>query len=46
LGERGVACASPDGWIRLSPHWPNAVDEVECVLERVDAIIKRGGPAP
>jgi selenocysteine lyase/cysteine desulfurase len=46
LGEHGIACASPDGWIRLSPHWPNAVDEVERVLERVDAIIERGGPAP
>lgn len=31
LGRQGVACALPDGLLRLSPHWPNAVDEAEQV---------------
>lgn len=44
LAERGIACASPDGWIRLSPHWPNALDEPERIVETVDAIREEGGP--
>lgn len=32
LGRQGVACGLPDGVLRLSPHWPNAVDEAEQVL--------------
>ncbi|UQA60205.1 aminotransferase class V-fold PLP-dependent enzyme [Polyangium aurulentum] len=34
--SRGVSCAIPDGVLRLSPHWPNNVDEVEQVLLTVD----------
>ena len=26
-----VSCATPDGLLRFSPHWPNALDEVELV---------------
>jgi selenocysteine lyase/cysteine desulfurase len=44
LAGHGVACASPDGWIRFSPHWPNAHDEVPRVLSAIDAIIDGGGP--
>jgi selenocysteine lyase/cysteine desulfurase len=44
LAARGIACASPDGWLRFSPHWPNALDEVPRVIEAIDAIIERGGP--
>lgn len=29
--RQGVACATPDGYLRLSPHWPNAVDEADQV---------------
>ncbi len=36
LGARGVACARPDGWLRFTPHWPNALDEVPRVLSAVD----------
>jgi hypothetical protein len=32
LQRLGVACALPDGKIRFSPHWPNALDESEQVL--------------
>lgn len=45
LSEHGIACASPDGWIRFSPHWPNALDEPGRILAAVDAIQDRGGPA-
>lgn len=44
LAEHGIACASPDGWIRFSPHWPNALDEPERILTAVDAIRDGGGP--
>ncbi len=44
LGAQGVACASPDGWIRFSPHWPNALSEVDTVVTAVDEIIAAGGP--
>ncbi len=40
LGERGVACAVPDGVLRFSPHWPNdAAREVPVILENVDQIL-------
>ncbi|MCP4808184.1 MAG: aminotransferase class V-fold PLP-dependent enzyme [Proteobacteria bacterium] len=29
LNEAGVACTTPDGVLRLAPHWPNALDEVD-----------------
>lgn len=30
--KQGVACAMPDGNIRFSAHWPNAVDEADQVV--------------
>lgn len=30
--RQGVACAIPDGLLRFSPHWPNAVDEADQVV--------------
>lgn len=39
LAELGVSISSPDGWLRLSPSWPNGLDEVEAVLQAVDRII-------
>lgn len=44
LAGHSIACASPDGWIRFSPHWPNAHDEAPRVLAAIDAIIEQGGP--
>jgi len=46
LDQAGIACASPAGWIRLSPHWPNAVTEAQVVLQAIDAIRAHGGPPP
>lgn len=39
LMERGIACAVPDGVLRFSPHWPNALSEVPVILAEVDAIL-------
>lgn len=44
LATQGISCASPDGWIRFSPHWPNALDEPERVLAAIEAIVESGGP--
>ncbi len=45
LAAHGISCASPDGWIRFSPHWPNALDEPTRVLAAIDKIGVQGGPA-
>jgi len=39
LNERGVACTMPDGRLRFSPHWPNALDEVPRVVETLDRVL-------
>lgn len=39
LGQRGVACSTPDGKLRFAPHWPNALAEVPLVLAAVDEIL-------
>lgn len=36
LRDRGVIVNTPDGLLRLAPHWPNARDEVPRVLDAVD----------
>ena len=40
LGERGVACTTPDGRVRFSPHWPNDLAEVPRVIEALDAALE------
>lgn len=39
LVERGIPCATPDGVLRFSPHWPNAHAEIPGVLAAVDAAL-------
>ena len=39
IGEAGIFCTAPDGYLRFSPHWPNALDEVEYVVASVEASI-------
>ncbi len=39
LGARGISCSIPDGLLRFSPQWPNALEEVPVVLEAVDQAI-------
>lgn len=36
LERRGVACSTPEGLLRFSPHWPNALEEAETALGAVD----------
>jgi hypothetical protein len=46
LAESGVACAAPDGWLRLSPHWPNRLDEADAVLGAFDELLERRVSTP
>ena len=39
LGEGGVSVSTPDGKLRMSPHWPNPLSEVPRVLALVDALV-------
>jgi hypothetical protein len=39
LTARGVVCSGPDGVLRFTPHWANALAEVEPVLAAVDAAL-------
>ncbi len=41
LVDAGIACATPDGSLRFSPHWPNALSEVDVVLAEIDTILAR-----
>jgi selenocysteine lyase/cysteine desulfurase len=43
LGARGVACSIPDGLLRLTPHWPNRLDDAAHVLQAVDASLAELG---
>ncbi len=36
----GVSISTPDGWLRLSPHWPNSEAEVARVLEVASAALR------
>ena len=33
LSERGIEVSTPDGRLRFAPHWPNALDEVEAIVD-------------
>jgi selenocysteine lyase/cysteine desulfurase len=33
LGASGVAVTTPDGILRLAPHWPNGLDQVPLILQ-------------
>ena len=46
LGVRGVACSTPDGVLRFSPHWPNHVGQVGTVLGALDEVLKQPVAAP
>lgn len=45
LTAAGVSAATPDGRLRLAPHWPNSLDEAPRVLAAVDTALAavRGG---
>lgn len=35
MGARGVALSTPDGYVRMAPHWPNSCDEIDRVVEAI-----------
>jgi selenocysteine lyase/cysteine desulfurase len=39
LRSRGVLASMPDGLLRFAPHFPNAVSEIETVLDALDAAL-------
>lgn len=39
LAERGISASTPDGWLRLAPHWPNGMHEVDLVVEAVAEVL-------
>ena len=39
LNLAGVACAQPDGFLRLAPHWPNDLSQVPEFFSILDAIL-------
>ena len=45
LSQREIACSTPDGKLRFSPHWPNALAEVDAIDDALaDALAElRGG---
>jgi cysteine desulfurase / selenocysteine lyase len=40
LRSQGVFASTPDGLLRFAPHFPNALSEIETVLEALDAALK------
>ena len=42
LAKHGIRCGTPDGWLRLAPHWPNAHAEAAHVLRAVDQVLADG----
>lgn len=41
LAARGVSISTPDGWVRLSPHWPNDIArELPVLLEAVEQALR------
>ncbi len=36
LGHLGIACTTPDGYLRFAPHWPNGLDEADQILSAID----------
>ncbi len=39
LGERGIACSVPDGYLRFAPHFGNSMAEIPEVLDAIDQSI-------
>ncbi|MCA9698270.1 MAG: aminotransferase class V-fold PLP-dependent enzyme [Myxococcales bacterium] len=39
LSERGIVTSIPEGLLRMAPHWPNALAEVDTVLAVFDEVL-------
>ena len=44
LGARGVSAATPDGRLRLSPHWHNRTSQAGPVLAAINAVMADARP--
>jgi selenocysteine lyase/cysteine desulfurase len=42
LFARGILCGTPEGVLRFSPHWPNALAEVNDVVLALDECLSAG----
>ena len=40
LGDNGIACSTPDGKLRFSPHWPNSLDEIEAIVDGCQRLLQ------
>ncbi len=42
LGQAGIACSTPDGFLRFAPHWPNDIArEVPQVVAAIDGFLSQ-----
>ncbi|MBI3925398.1 MAG: aminotransferase class V-fold PLP-dependent enzyme [Armatimonadetes bacterium] len=41
LDAEGIAVSMPDGYLRFSPQWPNSLDEIPHLLEKLGKLNKR-----
>lgn len=41
LAADGITCSSPDGVLRVSPHWPNGLHEPQLIVDAIDAAVAR-----
>ncbi len=41
LDAEGIACASPDGFLRFSPHWHNNAGDIEAALSALSHALAR-----
>lgn len=44
LAQRGVMVGTPDGHLRLSPHWPNALAEADGVVQAMTEVLRDAAP--
>ncbi|MBX2802963.1 MAG: aminotransferase class V-fold PLP-dependent enzyme [Myxococcales bacterium] len=35
LREQRISVSTPDGWLRISPHWPNDVDQMRVLADAI-----------
>ncbi len=40
LNQAGIAVSTPDGYLRMAPHWPNARDEIDVVVSTLHGALR------
>jgi selenocysteine lyase/cysteine desulfurase len=41
LAREGVSASCPDGHLRIAPHWPNSLEEVEVTARALSSVVAR-----